>query len=131
MEGFAEIANVPMRYEAHLIKGRLAADGIECFFYGDALAGVVGERAYPASSWSDPLGGIRVYVNMEDVAAASSILNKIEEQAPKRTTPRRGFPFVWQAVVAIAIALFAGTILEPTGSGLLLMSDCMLFCGGG
>ncbi len=92
MEGFVEVANVPLRYEAHLVKGRLATEGIECFLYGDALAGVVGERAYPTSTWSDPLGGIKVYVKPEDAVAANSILKELEShtdicRAPASHTP--------------------------------------------
>lgn len=67
-----EIANYQFSSEAYLFKGKLESEGIEVFLQNENTI-----NTEPA--WSNALGGVKIFVNSEDVLKARQILDAIPE----------------------------------------------------
>jgi predicted RNA-binding Zn-ribbon protein involved in translation (DUF1610 family) len=71
-QSLLEIANYQYSSEAYLYKGKLESEGIEVFLQNENTINV-------EPAWSNALGGVKLFVNSEDVLKARLILDAIPE----------------------------------------------------
>ncbi|HEX8833381.1 MAG TPA: DUF2007 domain-containing protein [Abditibacteriaceae bacterium] len=96
MDDFVTITTRQLSVEAHMVKGRLEAEGIDCFLWGDKLADAVGYPNSVASTWSNPLGGVQIRVRPADAEQAREVLREIEGDEPRTIHQSRSWwPFQW------------------------------------
>ena len=83
-DDLVDIASFMNPVLAQIVRGRLEAEGIDCWLANDTIFG-----AHPAHAWID--GGVKVRVREADAEQAAAILRQAEEN-PTDSIDEEKFP---------------------------------------
>ena len=102
-DNWTTVAHAQLEAVAEMMRGRLEAEGITAVTRGNRVAGAAGIVNEFNISWNNPLGGVEVRVQPEDVARAREIL-AVDEREEADFKDKEPMPLAVRATGAGAVA---------------------------